>query len=190
MNKNTMKKMIISNKVVIALATAFLSVSCSNTKRLPPDEGIYDSNAGVNTGGAYEDLSTIPVPALPDRDPSLNPEDADYQTLAAYTVYFGFDSFSIAASERTKLEEVANYLKANGDVKVILAGHTDSRGTVQYNLGLGERRSLAARDYLIGLGIASSRLNTISYGEERPADSAESEAAWERNRRAEIGVIR
>jgi peptidoglycan-associated lipoprotein len=128
--------------------------------------------------------------ATADRIAGFNPEtDVDYNALAPETVYFAFDSSGIQPSERGKLDRVKKWLDENAGKKLFLAGHTDSRGTLEYNRGLGERRALAVRDYLIGLGIDGSHLQTISYGEEKPAAQGENEAAWAQNRRVQIGVI-
>jgi peptidoglycan-associated lipoprotein len=129
------------------------------------------------------------VPAA--RPPGINPEtDVDYALFAAETVFFAFDSSSVQASERGKLSKVAEWMASNPDRSLFLAGHADSRGTLEYNRGLGERRSLAVRDYLIGMGVDGGRMHTISYGEERPVDNAENEAAYAKNRRVQIGVIK
>ena len=138
-------------------------------------------------GSQSEALHDFP---LPGRIEGVDLENADYQTLSSYTVFFRFDSFAIDATERPKLEAVARWLNQNPASKIVLAGHTDSRGTIQYNLGLGERRALATRTYLLGLGIDGDRMGTISYGEERPAQTGENESAWAANRRANIGVLR
>jgi peptidoglycan-associated lipoprotein len=137
--------------------------------------------------GAYGSEGMTDISLNP-RD-GANPESCDWSPLAPYTVYFGFDSYSIDPSERGKLDQTAAWLSHNPGKKIFLAGHTDSRGTVEYNLSLGERRALAVRDYLLGLGVDSSRLYTISYGEERPADSGENESAWAKNRRVQAGVL-
>lgn len=142
---------------------------------------------GPGSGTAGEDI--YDTSALPGRG-DFNPENADYSVLAAYTVFFAFDSYAIDSTERPKLEKIANWLNEHGSDRILIAGHTDSRGTIQYNVGLGERRSLAIRTYLMGLGVDGSRLHTISYGEERPAQQGESEAAYSANRRAACGVIR
>jgi peptidoglycan-associated lipoprotein len=147
---------------------------------------------GDGTGGTAGDGGTLPLDSgvASTRDPNVNPDNADYNALAAYTVHFDFDSFTIKASERPKLEAVAKWLTENPNAKLVIAGHTDSRGTVQYNIALGERRALATRDYLLGLGANAAILTTISYGKERPAQQGENEAAWAANRRAQLGVAR
>lgn len=104
-------------------------------------------------------------------------------------VQFGFDSFDVSASEMGKVQAVADFLRGSkGDV--IIAGFTDERGTEEYNRGLGERRALAVREKLIGLGIGGGRVQTVSFGEEMPVNAGGGEAAWAANRRAEFGLIR
>lgn len=152
--------------------------------------GCAKSVKGTGTGGpGYTGEDIIDTGVLPNRG-DFNPDNADYSVLAPYTVYFAFDSYAIDSTERPKLEKIANWLNENGSAKILLAGHTDSRGTIQYNVGLGERRSLAVRTYLMGLGVDGNRLQTISYGEERPAQQGESEAAYKANRRVAAGVLR
>jgi len=160
-------------------------IGCANNlKTNGPGQG----DSGVITD-PNDPLYNGPVTGeLPPRDEANNPATYDFNTLAPYTIYFAFDSFAIEPLERAKLEKTAEYLKEHANTKVFLAGHTDSRGTTQYNLGLGERRAIATREYLIGLGVPQSRLQTISYGEEQLVDSGESEAAYAKNRRVAAGI--
>ena len=99
-------------------------------------------------------------------------------------VFFDYDSSSITAEGQKTLAAQAAWLKQNSKVNVTVEGHCDERGTREYNIALGERRAAAAKKYLAGLGVASSRINTISYGKERPAVIGEDESAWGQNRRA------
>jgi peptidoglycan-associated lipoprotein len=109
--------------------------------------------------------------------------------LQAQTVYFEYDKSSIKKSEQPKLEDVANYLKSNANAAVRVEGNCDERGTEEYNRSLGDRRALGAREYLVRLGIDASRVETISYGEDKPADASHNEAAWSKNRRDEFVVL-
>lgn len=165
-----------------------LCTGCANNlKTNGPGSG--DSGAltdGTGLPGDQEELYR----GLPPRNEKFNPENVDNSILAPYTVYFAFDSFTIDTPERGKLEKIAEYMKQNSGANVLLAGHTDARGTTQYNLGLGERRAIATREYLIGLGVPAARLQTISYGEERPADNGDGESAYAKNRRVQAGVFR
>ena len=101
---------------------------------------------------------------------------------------FEFNKYRIQSSAKPTLEGIAQLLKDNGDWKILVEGHCDERGTHEYNLSLGEQRALSTKRYLVSLGIAESRFQTISYGEERPLDPRSTEAAWEKNRRAEFRV--
>ncbi|MBI3192593.1 MAG: OmpA family protein, partial [Pedosphaera parvula] len=106
------------------------------------------------------------------------------------TVYFDFDRSTVRAGERVKVEEVALYLKGDGNVKLLVEGHCDERGTEEYNRALGERRALSLREYLVNLGIGPGRIYTISYGEDQPAVPGHSEAAWAKNRRGSFVLLK
>lgn len=101
-------------------------------------------------------------------------------------IYFSFDSSEISGEARSILEEKSQWLMENRDAKITVEGHCDERGTTQYNLALGERRAESVKTYLVALGVDSSRISTISYGEERPAVEGSGEEAWSKNRRAEF----
>ncbi len=101
-------------------------------------------------------------------------------------VYFGYDSNAVQGGESAKLQEVAEYMNNENDVALIVEGHCDERGSREYNIALGERRALAVREYLIGLGVAADRIQTRSMGKEMPAVEGQGESAWAQNRRAEF----
>ena len=105
-------------------------------------------------------------------------------------VRFLYDSAALTDEARATLEKHALWLQGRRDVRVTVEGHCDERGTVDYNLALGEQRARAARDYLVSLGVAAERLRVVSYGKERPLDTGTGEAAWVRNRRAHFAVAR
>ena len=125
-----------------------------------------------------------PPPPPPVEEPKPVLQESQFQT-----VYFDFDKFNLRADAKASLD--ANYALLNEfpDAIVKVEGHCDERGTVEYNLSLGEKRAKAVMDYLVGKGIAAARLSIISYGKERPIDPGHSEAAWDKNRRAEFKVI-
>ena len=104
-------------------------------------------------------------------------------------VYFSFDQFTLTNKARRILDANAIILKSSPTLKVSIEGHCDSRGSDEYNLALGERRAHVVKSYLVSLGVASDRLETISYGEELPADSAMTKTAWAMNRRTEFKAI-
>lgn len=110
--------------------------------------------------------------------------------MADAPIYFDFDKFDIKPEYRTVLKHNAMMLKKYSMMRILIAGHTDSRGTSEYNLALGERRARAVQDYLIVLGVPATQLEIVSYGEERPSVEGSSEAAWAKNRRAEFTLIK
>jgi len=145
------------------------------------------SEAGGGPGG------TVPVvePAFTDQDIGLPGERFEGTEMATKfdPVYFDYDSSHVKPSEQPKIEKVAEYLRANPSLRLIIEGHCDERGSAEYNLALGERRALAIRAYLVGLGVDASRIQTISYGEERPAAPGTGESVWRLNRRGEFVIV-
>ena len=105
-------------------------------------------------------------------------------------VYFAFDSSTIAPNELSKIERAASYLRGNPRYVMIVEGHCDERGSAEYNLSLGEFRAQAVRNYLISLGIEGARLQTRSFGFEKPAVIGSGEAVWTQNRRAVFAVYK
>ena len=116
---------------------------------------------------------------------SSNDEVKTYE-VPLEAIRFDFDKYNIRSDAQSVLQKHSQWIKENNGVKVIIQGHTDSRGTEEYNMALGERRANAAKTYLMNLGISPDQLSTISYGEAKPADSAENESAWAQNRRDEF----
>ena len=99
-------------------------------------------------------------------------------------VYFGFDQYNLTNEAMEVLQEQARFLVDNPEAAVVVEGHTDDRGTRDYNLALGERRAVSVKNYLIANGVDAGRIRVISYGKERPAVVGANEAAWAQNRRA------
>jgi len=172
---------------VVALTLALAACEddkASNYTGMGGDNGSGLPGDTVNPSGVD---SGIP-PSRPGGD--FNPDkDVDNSILADDTVYFAFDSSNIAAAERAKLQAVSDWFKANPNRALFLAGHADKRGTPEYNRALGERRALAVREYLVGLGLPADQLYTNSYGSDRPAVDGDTEEAYAKNRRVEVGVI-
>ncbi|MBM3325054.1 MAG: peptidoglycan-associated lipoprotein Pal [Calditrichaeota bacterium] len=104
------------------------------------------------------------------------------------TIYFDFDKSDLRRDAIESLNSNAKLFQKYPEWKITIEGHCDERGTNEYNLALGERRALSAQKYLISLGIATGRLSTVSYGEERPVDLGHNEAAWAKNRRDEFKI--
>ncbi len=142
-----------------------------------------DIATDANANADEMDLSQ--ATGLPfDQDPNyMRCTDVDFTP-----VYFGFDASQLAPSELAKIEAVAQHLKAKPDRVVIIEGNCDERGSNEYNLSLGDLRAIAIRNYLAELEIDGQRIQTKSYGEEKPAVSGHNESAWSKNRRGEFAV--
>lgn len=113
---------------------------------------------------------------------------AEAETFQTTNIHFDFDKYALKLEARAILDGLGAWLLNNGNFHVIIEGHCDERGTVEYNLALGERRANAARNYLVNLGVEEKRLTTVTYGEERPLDPRSNEEAWARNRRGQFNV--
>jgi peptidoglycan-associated lipoprotein len=122
---------------------------------------------------------------LPDPDQrKLWPRDRT--VFAPYTAHFAYDSSVVQADDKSKVAAVAEYLKAHPLTALEIEGHCDERGTEEYNRALGERRALALREDLISLGLEPRRIDTTTYGKDRPVATGHDEAAWKQNRRGEF----
>jgi peptidoglycan-associated lipoprotein len=104
--------------------------------------------------------------------------------------FYNYDEAALSSDAQAALTASATWLKQHGDLNLLVEGHCDERGTEQYNLALGDRRANSAKDYLVTLGVDSSRIRTVSYGEERPFDAGHDEAAWGKNRRAHLVLVK
>lgn len=143
---------------------------------LPP--GKYDVQVEIPSGDDAVAPSAFIVRAKPNSDGDCTLD----------TVSFEFNEAGLTDGARDTIASAARCIEARGLTQVRLEGHADERGSTEYNLSLGQRRAESVRNYLIGLGISESRLRTLSYGEERPADRGHDEVAWAKNRRVEFVV--
>jgi peptidoglycan-associated lipoprotein len=163
--------------LVVALAVALAGGGCKK-KGPKPGEGIGDGSGlgeeGLAGGSSLERAKR-----------GLSPEEGG----PLGDVHFDYDSADVDSSARDVLARNAQWLKQNSRAKVELEGHADSRGTIEYNLGLSAKRAKAVKDQLIAQGIAAERLSTISYGKELPLCQEETEACWARNRRVHAVVL-
>ncbi len=112
-----------------------------------------------------------------------------FETKLLKDIHFDFDKYDIRRMDEAVLKENAVLLKNNPKMKIQIEGHCDERGTIEYNLALGERRANNTKKYLVFLGIPSDRISTISYGKEKPLDKGHHEEAWAKNRRAHTVVL-
>lgn len=164
--------------ILTILATLTLTSCASNKKKT---EGVDNSNVdstsldnnGINTGAMSLEL---------------NGDSDSNRAGALKTVYFDYSSAALTGSTRDTLNGNVTYLKANPSVKVQIEGHCDERGSVQFNLALGEKRAKSVKEYLLSQGIASNRLSIISLGKEKPVSFGHDEESWSKNRRGNFMV--
>jgi len=159
-------------KIVMAISAALLLAACSSK---PADTGGSTGTGGTNS------TTTSSVPQAP-QPGSVE----DFKQNVGDRVFFGTDRYDLTAEAQAELQKQATWLKTYPQYRFVIEGHCDERGTREYNLALGERRATAVKNYLVALGIDTNRMQTISYGKERPAVLGSDEAAWAQNRR---GVI-
>ncbi len=162
-----MKKLLV---ILLPLLLLALVIGCGKKPELDQETMPIDRTT-------IDDSSTTTDPGT---DPGVERDPLDIFK----TVYFDFDKYNLRSDAKRDLQHNVEVMKKNTDWKILIAGHCDERGTVEYNLALGEKRARSARDYLTSLGIDANRIEIISYGKEKPADYGHTETAWSLNRRA------
>lgn len=149
-----------------------LTASCAK-KAVKPEAAVSKTDTGAKTTAPATTAPAVDSAALAAREKFVKQD-----------VNFAFDSAVLDATAQAILKDKAAWLKANSDAAVTIEGHCDERGTVAYNIALGERRAEAAKAFLVNLGIPAAKMTTISYGKEKPLDPGKTEAAYAKNRRA------
>ncbi len=187
------QNLFVGSVVVVLLLAIFTWSGCGKPKPSTDllDQPVDDAASATATGTEDGDMPPPPPPAAtgettgesgtggtPPPVSSPPPEFAD--------VLFEFDRHDLTADGRQTMARNARLLEQAAGLEVVIEGHCDERGTIEYNLALGEKRAGAAKEYLVTYGIAASRLRTVSFGEERPLERTATEEAWARNRRAHL----
>lgn len=158
-----------SLRILSAFAAVLLLAACESA---PSDTGMAAGGGGAGSGSSSANQGPRPG------------SQEDLVVNVGDRVFFDFDQFSVRQDQRAVLDRQAAWLKKYPEVTVTVEGHADERGTREYNIALGNRRATAAKNYLVALGINPNRVQTISYGKERPAVAGSNEQAWSQNRRA------
>jgi peptidoglycan-associated lipoprotein len=187
-----MKKNVWMFVALMMILPAMISISCAK-KQTGSKSSVSDTTSMGSTGGStLSDAERARIEAERLREEQerkrLESSSLDRNKFVNDDIYFEFDSSALMPEAQRILNDKADFLRANQIPRVLIEGHCDDRGTSAYNMALGQRRADTAKDYLIKLGISTSRLNTISYGEERPLVQGNSEDAWARNRRAHFVI--
>ena len=180
--------------VLVAIVVAAGISACAKKKPpvarpIPPPPAAAPDPGGVPPAPP-EPVRETPIPPEPLASDPLTATDIDEinKNSPFQPIFYGFDSAEVAGDAQKVLNANAEILRKYPTWVITIEGHSDERGTAEYNLALGERRAVAARTYLVSLGIPADRLKTVSYGKEFPFDPGHDEAAWAKNRRAHFVV--
>ncbi len=189
------KRVWINLVMAVLVAGLFLTVSCAKKTVVSDATTIEDqekiqAEAKAKAKAEEERIAQQNLEDQMAREKAL--KEAEMQTAKSefenQDIHFKYDSSKLNSMAQMLLKEKAAWLKANYSASATIEGHCDNRGTTEYNLALGERRASAVKAYLINLGVSAARLDTISYGEEKPLDSSQTEQAFSKNRRAHFAI--
>jgi peptidoglycan-associated lipoprotein len=181
MNKGHVRLVIL----VILTAAVALSLGCGG-KKVRPLEEEQAALEEARRKAMEEEEARRRAAQEEDAIKPIQPEEE--VTIELSPIRFDYDKYNLTGQAISILSENAEIMMEHPDLRITIEGHCDERGTDEYNLALGEKRALAARDFLTNFGIARSRISVISYGEEKPVDPAQTEEAWAKNRRAEFVI--
>jgi len=172
---------------------ALMVAACSSTGEVNEGEAgnttastEQTSSANGADSGSANGTTAVDTSAVSGESLKSEMSQAEAALMEQTVFYFDFDQSTIKSDSKAALMAHAAYLAANGSARVVLEGHADERGTVEYNLALGERRGMAVRRYLLANGASASQLEVVSFGEERPAVMGHNESSYAKNRRVEI----
>jgi len=166
-------------KLFTGALLVFFLAACSTTPKDTAD------SSGSGSTSSSSDVSSSGSDSTSSDSASIEPgSQEDLIVNVGDRVFFNYDSFELDSDAQELLQDQVAWLKQHSGVSVIIEGHCDERGTREYNLALGEKRAQSVKNYLIGLGISSDRVSTISYGKERPAVVGSNDGAWAQNRRS------
>jgi peptidoglycan-associated lipoprotein len=179
---------------LVACMAVLALVSVAGCKKKPPQTNDMDIRP-TTVEPTAQDVTTAPEPTI-QGDQTPDPWAGDLQEVTENAmrqgllgdVFFDYDAYELREDSRERLSRNARFLNEHPEFIVTIEGHADERGTNEYNLNLGDRRAAAARDYLGTLGVAASRIRTVTYGEERPFCGSSDESCWGQNRRAHFTI--
>lgn len=173
-----------TNATALNLTPGVGNVSPQGTTSVTPNTSqTYTITATGPGGSANANVRVTVTPPPPPRAAASQPSIEELFAQEVQDAFFDYDKADIRADARDALSKTAQFLRSYPQIKVTLEGHCDERGSTEYNLALGDRRAQAAKDFLVSLGIGADRVQTVSYGKERPFCTTHDEACWQQNRR-------
>jgi peptidoglycan-associated lipoprotein len=168
----------------LSIAPDIGAVTAQGSTKVSPSDTVTYTITASGPGGNASATATVTVNApAPPPMVQKGPTDDELFLREVRDAYFDLDKADIRADARAALSKTADFLKAHPSIKATIEGHCDERGSTEYNLGLGDRRANAVKNYLVSLGVAADHLNTVSYGKEKPFCMESNEACWQQNRR-------
>jgi peptidoglycan-associated lipoprotein len=170
----------------MGLLILFLLVGCAKKAVKPTSADARTRAQALAAEDKETDDGSMDEGAIPEEQSARGIDFSRVMNVSLDDVYFGYDQYTLTQEAMNILAKNVETLKSNPKVVVQIEGHADERGTVEYNLALGQKRASAVRSYLIAAGINSARIFTISYGKEKPLDPGHNEEAWAKNRRAHL----
>lgn len=165
---------------------AMLMTACASNSDIAEGDELQPLDAASQENAADVETKGVEGQAVGGEQVDAAANEAQAALMETTVFYFDFDNTTIKADSKNALIAHSQYLAANSSARVVLEGHADERGTVEYNLALGERRSLSVSRFLQANGAAASQIQTVSFGEERPALMGHNDESWAKNRRVEI----
>jgi peptidoglycan-associated lipoprotein len=173
-----------TNATSLTLSPGIGSVSAEGTQRVTPQDSTTYTLTATGPGGSADTNVHITVSAAAASTKTPEPTMQQLFDREVKDAYFDYDKADIRTDARDALTQTAQFLRSYPQLKVVLEGHCDERGSTEYNLALGDRRAAAAKQFMVSLGISADRMETVSYGKERPFCSASTEECYKQNRRA------
>jgi peptidoglycan-associated lipoprotein len=175
-----------TNATSLSLSPGIGNVAAEGTQRVTPQDSTTYTITATGPGGSADANVRITVSAPAPVTKSAEPTMQELFEREVKDAYFDYDKADIRADARDNLSQTAQFLRSYPQIKIVIEGHCDERGSTEYNLALGDRRAAAAKQFLASLGIPADRMETVSYGKERPFCTASNEACYTQNRRAHI----
>jgi len=176
-----------TNATSLTLSPGIGNVAAEGSQRVTPPDSVTYTLTATGPGGSADasvhiTVSVPPPPVAKAPEPSLD----ELFSRNVKDAFYDYDKSDIRPDAKDNLTQTANFLRSYPQVKVVIEGHCDERGSTEYNLALGDRRAAAAKQFLASLGIGADRMQTVSYGKERPFCTDHAENCWQQNRRAHI----
>lgn len=172
-----------TNATTLSISPQIGNVAPQGSTTVTPQSSTTYTITATGPGGTADSTALVTV-TTPPPPAAAKPTLQELFNKEVHDAFFDFDKSDIRPDAREALSQTAQFLRSYPQVKVVVEGHCDERGSTEYNLALGDRRASSAKQFLVSLGIAADRMETVSYGKERPFCTAHNEACWQQNRRA------